>query len=191
METTRTCLALTFTGVAAFGTYHWFFVAPVVAVFLEGALWAVGAGFAMAWAYQRTMLDRGRRGVAWGLAFGALFAATLVPNEIAGLWIGPLGVEEPGDILTALPFAFLAVPLAVVIGWVLEGRMSWSFLVMVMSVHFMIGGSLTNFGGRGASFVLFCMFVAMEILAGAILGYAARADPRDGPHRGDSRTHVA
>ncbi len=182
MEMTRVAIGLTMTGMVLFGVYHWFFVAPVAAVFVEGVLWATAAGFAMAWAFQRTMLDRGRRGLAAGLLFGALFAATLVPYELAGLIVGPLRVEEPGQILTALPFAFLGVPFAVLIGWRLEGRWSWSFLVMVLSVHFMIGGSLTNFGGRGTSFVLFAGFFVLEIVAGAVLGWASGrgAPARDG-----------
>lgn len=165
-------IALSSGAMVAFGVYHWFFVAPVLAVFVEGVLWAVGAGAAIGWAYERTMLDHGRHGPWWGLAFGALFASTLVPSEIVGLLWGPFPeVTRPGDVLPLLPLAFLGVPLAILIGWLLEARrrVAWSFVVAVAVTHFMIGGSIANFDGRGATALLFFGFVLIELVAGVAI----------------------
>lgn len=174
-------IGLAFVGMVAFGVYHWFFVAPVAAVFIEGVLWALGAGAALGWAYERTMLDHGRTGPWWGMVFGLALAATLVPYEIAGILWGPFPTETPGEILTVVPFAFLGVPFALLFGWLLENRqkVSWPFLVLVLSIHFMIGGSVTTFGGRGTTFVLFMGFVVAEITAGLILGWWSSTMPRD------------
>lgn len=186
MKPVHAGMALASIGMVAFGVYHWFFVAPVVAVFFEGIVWAIAGGAAMGWAYQRTMLDHGRTSIAWGFGFGVLLAATLVPYEIVGLIWGPFPeITTPSleQILPVVPIALVGIPFAIVIGWLLEGRrkVAWSFVVAVLSIHFMIGGSVANFGGRGQTFLLFVGFVAMEILGGAALAYVASGEEAGGP----------
>lgn len=174
-------------GVALFGIYHWFFVAPVAAVFVEGLVWAAGGGALVGWAYQRGFLDQGRQGPLWGLAFGAMFASTLVPSEAVGLVWGPFDVTDPGDIPKALPLALLGVPLAIAIAWFLRpGRgLCWPFVAAVAVVHFMVGGSIANFGGRGGTALMFGGFVVFEVLAGWVMGVAS------GPSRTDGAVPVA
>lgn len=184
MKPVGVAIAVAFAGMVLFGVYHWFFVAPVVAVFIEGLVWAVGAGAAIGWAYQRGFLDRGRVGPLWGLAFGGLFASTLVPSQIVGLLWGPFPeVATPGEILPVLPLAFLGVPLAVAIAWFLADRrgIAWSFVLAVAVTHFMIGGSIANFGGRGSTAFMFVGFAVLEILGGLLLGMVFRRRlPADG-----------
>lgn len=180
----RAGIAITSTGMVLFGIYHWFFVAPVVAVFLEGIVWAVGGGALLGWAYQRSMLDHGRSGPWWGLAFGALFASTLVPSEIVGLVWGPFpSVESPGDILPVLPLAFLGVPLALLIAWFLRPgrRFCWPFVAAVAVLHFMLGGSIANFGGRGSTFLMFVGFVVLELVGGVVLGWVTAPAEAEAP----------
>lgn len=181
-------IALATIAMVLFGVYHWFFVAPVAAVFIEGLVWAVGGGAALGWAYQRQFLDHGRSGPLWGLAFGTLFASTLVPYEAVGLLWGPFpDIGDAGDFFTALPLAFLGVPLALLIAWLLERRrrVGWSFVVAVLVIHFMIGGSIANFGGRGTTALLFWGFVALELLGGVWLGWLASPARREDPPRPD------
>lgn len=169
-------------GMLGFGVYHWYFIAPVTAVFLEGALWIVAIGALVGWAYRRSFLDRGRSGARAGLLYGALFASTLVPFELVGLVWGPFpSVESPGDILPLLPIAFLGVPLAIVIAWFLADRkgVAWSFVLAVAVGHFIVGGSIANFGGTGVSFLIFIGFVLLELLGGLILGVASTPAPLD------------
>lgn len=168
-------IALASLGMVLFGVYHWFFVAPVAAVFVEGIVWAVGGGAAIGWAYQRGFLDRGRSGPLWGLAFGALFASTLVPYEVVGWLWGPFGISEPGEILVGLPLGLIGMPLAVLVAWFLGGRrrIVWPFVVAVLVIHFMIGGSIANFGGRGATALMFSGFAALEVLGGLWLGWVS------------------
>ena len=174
MKPVPAAMAVAAVGLVAFFVYHWFFVAPVWAVFLEGLVWIAINGAAIGWAYQRVLLDQERTGTAWGFAYGGLMAATLVPALIVGLAHGPFPNGPTLDlILPVLPLAFMGVPASIVVAWWLGGwgKVQWPFVVACLPAGIMIGGSIATFGG---TLDLFALFVALEVGGGGVLARLVR-----------------
>lgn len=158
-------------GMLGFFVYHWFVIAPVWSVFIEGWIWVALNGAAIGWAYQRTMLEADRTGLRHGALFGGGMALTLVPGFVVGLIHGPFPeVASPGDVLPLLPLALLGLPVSIVIAWWMGDwqQVRWPFVVACLPADIMIGGSLATFGGLP---VLFLLFAALDVVGGLALAW--------------------
>lgn len=84
-----------------FFVWHWFTIAPVWTVLVEGAIGVALASLAIGWAWTRSRRS-GRFAGPWGgLAFGAVFAGAILLGEAFGLLFGPW--PEPTSVAEALP----------------------------------------------------------------------------------------
>lgn len=184
-------------GVPGFGillvffVWHWFTIAPVWAVLLEGALGVALAALATAWAW-RLSRGAGRFGGRWGgLTFGAVFAGGILLGELIGLARGPRpDPTTAAAIARALPPVL--VPLGAVIlagarlvgGW--KGGLAYGLAGLVPLVY--LGGSIVQRGGVGLGLGLFLILFPGLLASGALLSWLearslARAVPapaRDG-----------
>lgn len=157
----------------AFFVWHWFVIAPVWNVLLEGAVGVALAALAVAWAW-RLSRRAGRFGPPWGgLAFGAVFAAGLVLAELVGLARGarPDPTTAAG-IAAALPPVLVPVAAVALAGWRLgggwRGAAAYALASLVLLVY--LGGSVVQRGGVGLGLGLFAVLLPSYLAAGALVG---------------------
>lgn len=160
-------------GMMIFGVYHWFYVAPVVAPFIEGILAGGGVGALVGLAYHHALVKPGRETARRRFLFGLAFVAGLVPYELIGLIWGPFAeIQRPADVLPMLPLTLAGVPVVAAGAWLLtrDRRATWLMALTGYLLHFFIGGSAAHFGGRGQTLVLVLMMGAYEMVAAMALG---------------------
>lgn len=157
----------------AFFVWHWYNIAPVWTVLVEGTVGIAiaAAGVALAWREARAA---GRFAGRWGgLAFGGVFAAGILLSEAIGLAHGPW--PTPTSVAEALPIlAFVLIPVAGVVAagrwlsgnWRGTGGFSASALVLLLY----LGGSVLQRGGVGLGLGLFLILFPGYLLAGVIVG---------------------
>jgi len=100
---TASGLGVALVGLTAFGLAHALIIVPIWTRLLGGVPFAVGAGLALAWAFDELARHRGSQSIASGVQFGAVMFLTLIPAtalEAAMRWFGPadsrLGRSDPG-----------------------------------------------------------------------------------------------
>ena len=157
----------------AFFVWHWFVIAPVWTVLLEGAVGVALTAFAVGWAWRlsRRAGRFGSRG--GGVAFGAVFASGLLLAEVLGLARGPR--PDPTafrDVLAALPFPLLPVVLVAVLGARLAGgwRGAAAYALAGLVLLLYLGGSIVQRGGVGLGLKLFLLLLPSYLAAGVIVG---------------------
>lgn len=164
-------------GMVGFGVYHWFYVAPVASVFIEGILFGGGAGALVGRAYHRAIVLPGRRGWRADFAFGAVMVGALIPYEIVGLVWGPFAeITRPSQILPMLPVTLLGIPVLAVGGYALtrSKKATTAIVLAGFVLHFFIGGSAAHFGGRGQTLVLVLGMGAFELACSLLIGPLGR-----------------
>ena len=157
----------------AFFVWHWFNIAPVWTVLVEGAVGIAVAAAGITWAWRLSPF-RGARG---GLAFGSIFAGGLVLGELLGLAHGPW--PDPTSVADALPilaFVFVPVVLVTLAGWRIvgsaRGALAYAASSLVLLVY--LGGSVVQRGGVGLGLGLFLILFPGYLLAGVALGALGR-----------------
>ena len=160
----------------SFWIFHTLWIADVPAVLAEGTLWGLCAGAAVGWAFHHLHL---RGGFAADARGGLLLALTLwillVPFEILGLAFGPLThLTRPVELLAIAPIGLVAAPLGALVGWAFthDRRAAAALALASTLMHFMIGGSLVYFGGRGAILILFVAMLPTYLVAGLVVARA-------------------
>lgn len=158
----------------AFFVWHWYNIAPVWMVLVEGAVGIAVAAAGIAWAWRLSPF-RGLRG---GLAFGAIFAAGVLLGELIGLAHGPW--PDPTSVSHALPIlAFVMIPVALVAlaGWRIAGHWRGALAYFAASLVPLVylGGSVVQRGGAGLGLGLFVILLPGYLLAGTIVGTFAPA----------------
>lgn len=166
-------------GAVGFWLFHDAYIAKVPAVLVEGILWAGAAGSAVGWAFHHLHL-RGRfsAGAGGGLLLGVTLWLLLVPFEIIGLLVGPLThLTRPAELAMLVPVGLLAAPLGGLVGWALtrDRRAAGALATAATLSHFMMGGSLVYFGGRGPLLVLFLLALPTHLAAGLVFVRLRRA----------------
>lgn len=165
----------------AFFVWHWYNIAPVWNVLVEGAVGVALASLAVGWAW---MLSRraGRFAGAWGGAvFGGVFAAGVLLGELLGLAAGPR--PDPGSVAEAIPilrWVLIPVALVTVAGWRIargwRGALAYGIASLPLLVY--LGGSVVQRGGTGLGLGLFSILFPGYLVAGALLGWLEPRLPR-------------
>lgn len=158
----------------AFFVWHWFNIAPVWTVLVEGTAGVAVASAAIAWAW--TLSRRaGRFAPPWGgSAFGGLFAGGVLLGAAIGRAFGPW--PDPTGVRDALPvLAFVLIPGALIVlaGWRLvgswKGALAYGLASLVLLVY--LGGSVVQRGAMELGLGLFRILVPGYLLAGALIGW--------------------
>src|SRR6266850_1732765 len=114
-------LAVALVGLTAFGLAHALIIAPIWTRLLGGVPFAVGAGVALAWAFDALSQHRGSQSIASGVQFGGVMYLTLLPAtalEAAMRWAG-LRTRDWTEVIPAVALALLSGAAA---GWWLTRR---------------------------------------------------------------------
>lgn len=166
-------------GTISFWAFHTVWIADVPVVLVEGAAWGMGGGAAVGWAFHHLHV---RAGFPADWRGGLLMAVTmwllLAPYEVLGLVFGPFThLTRPTELAAIAPVGFVGVPVAALLGWALthDRRATVALAVASGVMHFMMGGSLVYFGGRGPLLVLFAMMLPTYAVGGIVLVRVRRA----------------
>lgn len=160
----------------AFFVWHWFTIAPVWRVLVEGAVGVPLAALAVAWAWQVSR-RAGRFAGKWGgVAFGGVFAGGLLVGELVGLLQGPR--PDPvmfAQILRELPAALVPVAVVALAGWRLtrrgSGAAAYALSSLVLLVY--LGGVVVQRGGAGLGASLLALLAPSYLAAGVVIGALA------------------
>lgn len=165
--------------IVSFWVFHTRYIADVPVVLLEGIVWALVAGSAAGWAYHHVAAHGGlafdTRG---GLLFGAALWLLLVPYELVGLVFGPFThLTRPAELASVAPAGLLGVPFGALLGWAWtrRARPTVAMAVAILLTHFMFGGSMVYFGGRGVILVLFFWMLPTFLASGLVFARVRRA----------------
>src|SRR2546426_230584 len=118
---TASGLGVALVGLTAFGLAHALIIVPIWTRLLGGVPFAVGAGLALAWAFDELARHRGSQSIASGVQFGAVMFLTLIPAtalEAAMRWFG-LRTLDWAEVIPAVALALLSGAIA---GWLLTRR---------------------------------------------------------------------
>src|SRR2546428_8144266 len=114
-------LAVVLVGLTAFGFAHALVIVPIWTRLLGGIPFAIGAGIALAWAFDALVQHRGSQSIASGVQFGGVMYLTLLPAtalEAALRWAG-LRTLDWTEVIPAVMLALLSGAAA---GWWLTRR---------------------------------------------------------------------
>ncbi len=140
---TASGLGVALVGLTAFGLAHALIIVPIWTRLLGGVPFAVGAGLALAWAFDELARHRGSQSIASGVQFGAVMFLTLIPAtalEAAMRWFG-LRTLDWAEVIPAVALALLS---GAAVGWCLTRRRDTSiaFAVAALALMFVSAGPL-------------------------------------------------
>jgi hypothetical protein len=161
-----------------FFVWHWFNIAPVWGVLIEASLSFPVALFGISFAWRVSRESRCFGGWWGGVAFGAVFVAGLLIDEVIGLARGrPPSPTSAAGVITEVLFAAIPVIPVALAGWRIVGR-PWAaaaYAVAGVPLILHLGGTVMHLGGAGMALQLFAILVITFVLAGILL---AALEPR-------------
>lgn len=161
-----------------FFVWHWFYIAPVWSVLVEGLAFVAVAALGIGWAWAESR-RAGRFEPPWGgLAFGGVFAAGLAVGEAVGWATGREPVlAAAADLAVQLPLALIPGALVTIAGWRLvgnaRGAAAYGLASLVLLLY--VGGGVGVGRGLGLFLVLFPSYLVAGAVVGALEPRFARA----------------
>ena len=174
-------LVVALVGLAAFGLAHAFIIIPIWTRLLGGVPFAIGAGIALAWAFDRLAEHRGSQSIAAGVQFGAVMFLTLIPAtalQAAMRWYG-LRTLEWSEVVTAVTLALLSGAAA---GWLLIRRRdaAVAFAVAALALTFASAGPLPVAQSVRGAWLSLAIAPICLVAGTALATLRALLDPRSG-----------